>query len=108
MAKREETLGITLGFILVIIVNLILAFIVGVQIAPIIVNNIPYLKKVSQGDPWRVIFISISSIWIYQFIYVAPLIFLLKRAQKLGWMKGIIIGAVMTALVAGWCFMISI
>jgi hypothetical protein len=52
-------------------------------------------------------------IWIYggggfflvQLLYVIPLVLLLKRQGKTARMKGVIIGAVITALLNGACFL---
>jgi hypothetical protein len=52
-------------------------------------------------------------IWIYggggfflvQLLYVIPLVLLLKRQGKIARMKGVIIGAVITALLNGACFL---
>ncbi|MBD0345125.1 MAG: hypothetical protein ICV63_09955 [Coleofasciculus sp. Co-bin14] len=40
-----------------------------------------------------------------QFIYVIPVVLWLKRQQRWGLMKGIIIGAVLTALLNGGCWL---
>ncbi len=41
----------------------------------------------------------------WQLIYVIPLVLRLKRRGRIGMMKGVIIGAVFTALVNGACFL---
>jgi hypothetical protein len=54
---------------------------------------------------------SFASVWIvggmgflfWQLLYVLPLINWLKRRGKIGMMKGVIIGAVITALLNGSC-----
>jgi hypothetical protein len=46
----------------------------------------------------------IFGICLYQLLYVLPAIIWLKRQQRWGLMKGIIIGAVITALLSGPCF----
>jgi hypothetical protein len=40
----------------------------------------------------------------WQLLYVIPLIIWCRRRRKFGMMKGVIIGAVITALVNGACF----
>lgn len=40
-----------------------------------------------------------------QLIYVIPIVFWLKRRQRWGLMKGVIIGAILTALLNGGCFL---
>lgn len=49
-------------------------------------------------------------IWLFspgltQIIYVIPLVLRLKRQQRWGLMKGVIIGAVLTALLNGACWL---
>ena len=51
---------------------------------------------------------SISLIGLSQFLYVIPIIFWLRRQQRWGLMKGVIIGAVLTALLNGGCWLIII
>lgn len=56
---------------------------------------------------------SIIGVWIvgaagflfWQLLYVLPLTIWLKRRGKIGLMKGVIIGAVITALVNGACYL---
>lgn len=56
---------------------------------------------------------SVFTVWIvgiagflfWQLIYVIPLSMRLKRRGKTGMMKGVIIGAVITALLNGACFL---
>ena len=49
--------------------------------------------------------IFISIIGLPQLIYVIPIVFWLKRRQRWGLMKGVIIGAILTALLNGGCFL---
>ena len=51
---------------------------------------------------------SISLIGLSQFLYVIPIIFWLRRQQRWGLMKGVIIGAVLTVLLNGGCWLIII
>jgi uncharacterized BrkB/YihY/UPF0761 family membrane protein len=59
---------------------------------------------------------SILTVWIigtmgflfWQLLYVIPLVLRLKRRRKIGMMKGVIIGAVLTALVNGACFLVTV
>lgn len=56
---------------------------------------------------------TVLAIWVYgaagfflwQLIYVLPLIFWLRRRGRTGMIKGLIIGAVLTALVNGVCYL---
>jgi hypothetical protein len=44
--------------------------------------------------------------FLWQLLYVMPLIDYFKRQGKIGMMKGVIIGAVITALLNGSCFLL--
>lgn len=58
----------------------------------------------------------INNLWLYavfgigisQLLYVIPLIIRLKQRQEWGLMKGVIIGAVLTALLNGGCWLFLI
>jgi len=58
---------------------------------------------------------SFLSVWIigamgflfWQLLYVIPLVLRFQRRGKIGMMKGVIIGAVFTALVNGACYVTS-
>ena len=50
--------------------------------------------------------LSIAGISIVQLVYVLPAIFWLRRRQQFALMKGVIIGAVATALVNGSCYLL--
>lgn len=49
---------------------------------------------------------AVLGIGISQFVYIVPVIFLLYRQQEWGLMKGVIIGAVLTALLNGACWLL--
>ncbi len=49
-----------------------------------------------------------GSISFGQLIYVVPLIWWTKNAARYGWMKGIIMGASLTASITGNCFIMAI
>lgn len=44
----------------------------------------------------------------WQLLYVIPLTIWLKRRGKVGMMKGVIMGAVLTALVNGACYLLML
>ncbi|MFE1745667.1 hypothetical protein [Coleofasciculus sp. H7-2] len=54
----------------------------------------------------QILAISIFYIGLSQFLYVIPIIFWLIRQQRWGLMKGVIIGAVLTALLNGGCWLL--
>ncbi|HBE20794.1 MAG TPA: hypothetical protein DEG17_00935 [Cyanobacteria bacterium UBA11149] len=49
--------------------------------------------------------ITIPIIGIVQFLYVIPLAIHLKRKEKIGIVKGVIIGAIITILLNGGCWL---
>lgn len=53
----------------------------------------------------QILVLSILRIGLTQLFYVIPLALRLKQQQKWGEMKGVIIGAVLTALLNGGCFL---
>jgi hypothetical protein len=46
--------------------------------------------------------------FIWQILYVIPICILLRRQQRLEMMKGVIVGAVITALLNGSCFLLVV
>ncbi|HLO52372.1 MAG TPA: hypothetical protein VK211_28490 [Kamptonema sp.] len=91
--RNNEVLGIILGIVLILAIHSLAM--VGLIFAA---NFIPYLN---QG--YNVFFIP-ASIGLWQMIYVIPLVFLLKKRQRWGVMKGVIACAVLTALLNGGCW----
>ncbi|BAZ30586.1 hypothetical protein NIES4074_30470 [Cylindrospermum sp. NIES-4074] len=96
MSERNEILGIFLGILLLLgmhIIAIIAIFFLGFII-----------EKIYSGY-------SVIGVWIvgsygflfWQLLYVIPVCLLLKRQQRPGLMKGVIIGAVITALLNGTC-----
>jgi Na+/proline symporter len=96
MSERNEILGIFLGILLLLgmhIIAIIAIFFLGFII-----------EKIYGGY-------SVISVWIvgsygflfWQLLYVIPVCLMLKRQQRPGMMKGVIIGAVITALLNGTC-----
>ncbi|MGK7901772.1 MAG: hypothetical protein AB4352_10225 [Hormoscilla sp.] len=54
----------------------------------------------------QVLLIYIAAIGISQLLYVVPLCIWLKRKNRMSMMKGVIIGAVITALLNGGCYLL--
>ncbi len=99
MAIRNEFIGIIYGILLLLgmhAIAIVAIFILGF----VLFSNTPGY--------------GILAFWIYaafsfsliQLLYVIPVVVKLKQRQKWGIMKGVIIGAVITALVSGGCFLI--
>lgn len=105
MDRRNELLGIFLGVSLLGVIHIagflvvfILGTLIGSWIFSVFLPPPPY---------WGIIWfaISIVGIWLYQLAYVVPLILWFRRRGNPGMMKGIILGAVVTGLVSGTCFL---
>ena len=98
MARRNEFLQIIYGILLLLGMHAIAIGVIFV-LGFILFSNTPNY--------------AILGFWIYaalsfsfiQLIYVIPVVLRLKQRQKWGMMKGVIIGAVITALVNGSCFL---
>lgn len=100
MSQRNETPIIIAGFFLVL----------GLHILAIVIFSLlAYILNLLGGTTFALI----NMLWIYaifgigisQFLYVVPLIIRLKQQQEWGLMKGVIIGAVLTALLNGGCWL---
>jgi hypothetical protein len=113
MARQNEAMGIFLGFSLILGINilfgtLISSFIFNNIISVLLHDKIYRIGHRNSGTQLYGLLMSISSICIYQYLYVVPMIIVLKRQRKFGFMKGVIIAAVLTTLLAGSCFILSL
>ncbi len=99
MSQRNEVLQFFLGILFLFgmhIISAIAIFLLGFVISPIF-GNYRFL-----------------AVWIYgaygffliQLLYVIPATLWLRRQQRIGMMKGMIVGAVITALLNGSCFLL--
>jgi Na+/proline symporter len=99
MSQRNEVLQFFLGILFLFgmhIISAIAIFLLGYIISPIF-GNYTFL-----------------GVWIYaaygffliQLLYVIPVTLWLRRQQRIGMMKGMIVGAVITALLNGSCFLL--
>lgn len=99
MSEKNETREIFLGILLLLgmhIIAIAAIFALGLIVGQIYGNY------------------SFLSVWIvggygflfWQLLYVIPVCLRLKRQQRPGIMKGVIIGAVITALLNGSCFLL--
>lgn len=102
MSQRNEIADLLSGILLVFGMHILAIIICGVLnsllitlLGPNPVSTITY-----------VLVISLLGIGISQLVYVVPVIFLLKRQGQWGVMKGVIIGAVITALLNGGCWLL--
>lgn len=98
MSRRNEFKEVTLGIFLVFILHILAILIVG-----FIANVIPLPPSINDLLLYALLGISLS-----QLVYVIPVIFWAKRRQKFALMKGVIIGAVITALLNGGCWLLLV
>ena len=93
MPQRHELKGILLGTGLVLFMHLIATI-------------IAYLLAVNFIDYSQQIMLTLFSLGLTQLIYVLPAIAVTARKRKFALMKGVIIAAVITALLNGGCWLI--
>lgn len=93
----NEGLEILLGIFLLVGMH-ILAILVGAVITWIFVTVQVYGMA-------SLMLAGVLGIGIAQLLYVIPVILWLRRQRKWGLMKGVIIGAVLTALLNGGCWL---
>jgi Na+/proline symporter len=97
MFKKNELKDIVQGALLVILIHILVIAIIFFLGYALLISGLVY---------------KVLSVWIYiamgfsliQLVYVIPLALRLKRQGRWGMMKGVIVGAVLTALLngAGW------
>ncbi len=101
MSQRNEILQILLGILLLFGLHLLaggIIFLIGWFYGQIFgYSNYNFLGIWIIGS-W--------GFFIWQMLYVIPLCLWLRRQQRLAMMKGVIIGAVITALLNGTCFLL--
>jgi predicted Co/Zn/Cd cation transporter (cation efflux family) len=100
MERKNEFLGIVSGILLLLGMHLIAGlavFLVSFPIAALLKGGYAILVV------WA--FAAIS-IFLWQLLYVIPLIFWLRRRQRRAMVKGVIICAVLTALLNGGCYLL--
>lgn len=103
MRPRDEGSQVGLGFLLLLVINIA---VVAVAIA-IISALSPYRYGREGSDFYLgIAYGVVFYIGLFQILYVIPLVFLLGWQQRRGLMKGVIIGAVITALLNGGCFLL--
>ena len=79
----------------------------GIHIFVLTILGVIASATTSTVNYFVVIYIyALGGIGITQLIYVIPLVFWLRRERKWGLMKGIILGAVITALLNGGCWLL--
>ncbi|HEY9300933.1 hypothetical protein NDI44_26230 [Trichocoleus sp. DQ-A3] len=100
MEHQNEFLGVLSGMLLLLGMHLIAGlavFLVSFPIAALL------------GGGYAILIVwafSAISIFLWQLLYVIPLIFWLRRRQRRAMVKGVIICAVLTALLNGACYLL--
>jgi hypothetical protein len=95
--SRNYWLAIIGGIILVLLINCSLSFL-GMYVGAFLADNF------FPGLGYNSLILGFSGVWLYQLLYVIPLIISNRRQINIPFIKGVIIGAVITALIAGFCF----
>ncbi len=107
MSQPNENNGIILGILFLLGLNFAAfwAWISLLYVLTIIntsIIHLPGIDYILRDYRWIALLIYPG---LTQFIYVLPIVFVLMRRRRWGFMKGVIIGAVITALVNGGCFL---
>jgi hypothetical protein len=97
--STHEVLEVFKGFLLVFALHMVAGFFIFFVLGHIIGSLLGGYRFI------LIWFIGAMGFFFWQLIYVIPLAVWLKRRGKTGMMKGVIIGAVLTALVNGACYL---
>ncbi len=101
-SRNNNWLIIIFTILLVLLINFFLSYFGMILLTNTMVEIFPILAKPRSG--YSVLVLTSSSVWIYQLPYIIPLISIARRLRKYSFMKGVIIGAVITGLIAGFCY----
>ena len=105
MARRNEVKGIIIGVILLFLAHIAAFYLIAGLLYLMMLVNSPIFKPIldylSTGYRFLYLFFYPG---LTQLIYVIPACYWLKRKRRIGLMKGVIIGAVITALLNGGCW----
>ncbi|WP_414623601.1 hypothetical protein [Calothrix sp. CCY 0018] len=99
MSQQNQFKGIIQGILSLILMH---------TLAASIISLLSYLLQIIYGG-YTLLGVWITGFggfFIWQLLYVIPICILLKRKRKHLIMKGVIIGAVITALVNGGCYLL--
>lgn len=100
MAQRNDLTSLINGILLVLVMHIIAigAIVLLGLILPFFIKE-PYISL-------AVYLYAGAGFSLIQLIYVIPVALRLKRQERWGMMKGVIIGAVLTALLSGGCWLL--
>ena len=110
MSRRSETAQISYGIIATFILHILVLTALG--IIGFIINaisvaiNSPAIYSSVSSALFLIGLFAVFGIGIFQLFYIIPFVLLLKRRQQPVVIKGVIIGAVITALLNGGCYLL--
>ncbi len=106
MSQRNEFRDIVRGIFLLLaahIVAIVIGFILG-YILFSITSTVPGAISSLSGMLTTALTFGLFGIGISQWLYVTPLLIRLRRREQMGLFKGVLIGALLTMLLNGGCF----
>ncbi|MEL6775776.1 MAG: hypothetical protein AAFO06_00855 [Cyanobacteria bacterium J06597_16] len=100
MANSRQATGIAFGIAAVFALHVVWVLIATPIVTNLFEPNDPrnYLRGINS------LIYTMMSLGVSQLLYVVPLGLWLKRKRRMAMVKGVIIGAVMTMLLTGLCF----
>lgn len=102
MSQRNETTNILLGMLLLVGMHIVLLLLICLIL--FIISVVP--TPISGNYNWMFLLFILAGVGISQLLYVVPVSLWLKSKRRFGLMKGVIIGAVITALLNGGCWLL--
>lgn len=106
MSRRSEIQNILIGIVLLVVCHLAYLMLVGLLLW---LFPVDFFSSSSQSQSWSDPLIALMTystfvIGLVQILYVLPLCLWLSRRRRFSTVKGVIIGAVITLLLNGSCF----
>lgn len=107
MSRRNEVKGIILGVIMLFLAHAVAFYLLFGLIYLLSIINFSILNPILTylTTEYRFLYL-VAFPGLTQLIYVLPACYWLKRKGKIAVMKGVIIGAVITALLNGGCWLL--
>ena len=107
MARRNEVKGIILGVIMLFVAHVAAFYLIFGLLYLIMLINHPIFKPIMDylNTDYQFLYLFFYP-GLTQLIYVIPVCYWLNRKRRIGLMKGVIIGAVITALLNGGCWLL--
>lgn len=107
MSRRNEVKGIIVGVILLFLAHVVAFYLLFGLLYLITITNTSNANPIFTylTTDYQFLYV-IAAPGLTQLIYVIPACYWLKRQRRFGMMKGVIIGAVITALLNGGCWLL--